>query len=61
MAGIQPFLKNLNLDSIIFMWASAIFLVITIGFLLYSVFHLKRDAIEISRKIKELTALLAEK
>lgn len=61
MIELLTFIGNLNLGTFIFVWTSTIFIIIFIILLLFSVFQMKKEAIKINNKIKEITALLTEK
>lgn len=61
MIELLTFIGNLNLGTFILVWTSTIFIIIFIILLLFSVFQMKKEAIKINNKIKEITALLTEK
>ena len=61
MIELLTFIGNLNLGTFILIWTSTIFIVIFIVLLLFSVLQMKKEATKISKKIREITALLAEK
>ena len=61
MIELLTFIGNLNLGTFILIWTATIFIIIFIVLLLFSVLQMKKEATKITKKIREITALLAEK
>jgi hypothetical protein len=61
MIELLTFIGNLNLGTFILIWTSTIFIIVFIVLLLFSVLQMKKEATKISKKLREITALLAEK